>query len=168
MVAKTSHVDYKGHIEHIEKHTTYNAHSNLRIVNRKLTGELSEFDGVTPAIEEMINLSKERQIGAGAHVAADDLAKQIASAREAGNATDDLKSTVRFSTIGGSTEVIARATRTRRIPRALVPGTEYVPEEVTKHGVITVSIDANKRIPEEAINYSRQLITKSLGLPDTE
>jgi len=158
MVAKTVHVDYKSHIDHIEKHSNYNAETGLRTVTKAEYLKLSEMDGLTPALIDAVNISQERVIGAAVHVATDDLKTKIEAAREAGDAVGDLKSTVRIATPGGSTEATVRAERTRQNPRTGEP--------VTKHGVVGVSIDADKRIPVEAIERSRSIITKALGLPE--
>jgi hypothetical protein len=159
MAVKTTHDDYKSHIAFIADHSVYHADTGLRTMTKADRGKLAEtFDGVTPAVAEAVHDSDAKLVGAAIHVATDDLLPRIKAAREAGDDTSGLKNTFRISTQGGSTEVDVRATRTRQNPRTGEP--------VTKHGVVDVNIDANKRIPGDASDRSRTLVTAALGLAE--
>jgi hypothetical protein len=159
MAVKTTETEYAPHIVFINDHSKHDAAGGLRTMTRADYLKMVEADGITPHILEAVNTSQERVIGAGIHIATDDLRTRVEAAREAGDDTGQLKNTVRIATPGGSTEVTVRATRVRNNPRT--------GEEVTKHGVVSAEIDADKRIPGDAADRARSVITKALGLTET-
>lgn len=159
MAVKTTEADYKDHIVRIQENSTLDTAGDLRMMTRAHYVKMIEnADGLTPEILEAVQKSQENVIGAAIHVVTNDLETRVLQAREAGDDTDQLKNTLRIATPGGSTEIAVRATRERLNPRN--------GEKVTKHGVVTVSIDADRRIPTDASTRARSVITKALGLEE--
>lgn len=157
MAVKTTSTDYTKHVTEIRAHSTNHADTGLRTMNKSDFHKMVEsLDGVTPEVLEAVSTSQERVIGAAITVATEDLKERISAARDAGDDTSTLKNILRISTPGGSTEIAVRATRTRPNPKTGEP--------VTKHGVVSVDIDANKRIPSEAADHAKTVITKALGI----
>lgn len=159
MAVKTTESEYTKHVEFLQKNSTHDTAAGLRTMTKKHYYDMIASDGLTPEIIESVVASDARVMGAATHVATDDLRVQIEKAREAGDDTSGLKSTVRISTPGGSTEVEVMAQRTRKNPRTGEP--------ITKYGAVNADIDAKKRLPHDAMQRAQTLITKALGLDDT-
>ena len=157
MAVKTTDQDYKPHVEYIRAHSTYHADTGLRTVNKGDYLKMADsLDGVTTQVLEAVGTHHERLLGASIEVATEDLRERVVAAREAGDDTSQLMTTLRIATPGGSTEVDIRSTRSRPNPKT--------GDMVTRHGVVSTKIDANKRIPTHAAEHAKSVITKALGL----
>lgn len=161
-MSKKEAKDYGTHVAFLATNST--REGGKRQIKRDTFVTFMENEGISRGVLDSMAEAEETLAAAAVELCTADLVAAIADAKKAGDDATGLKSRVAISTLGGSTEVAMAAQRSypNRFAKD-AEGNPIVGATSTKFGIVDVSVDATKRIPNSTIEKAASLVEQALG-----
>ena len=156
--------DFAGQAEFFSKTATLSKKGDKTTIPRSAGLEHFETHGVTRDILEAVHTAETSMLGGLTALAATELKKRIAAAREAGEDAAGLSQTASVGMLGGShsVRVVAKRDRPNRMAKD-AEGNPIPDARSIKFGDIDVDIDAEKSLPTGLASAVAADIEAALG-----